>query len=70
MTQAVTAERIERALVVVAYAMEKDGPIYAPLFERLERELAETRRLHSSTTARARQLLERHTINGDVRSLR
>ena len=37
---AVTIERLERALALCAYIVELDGPVAAPLFERLERELA------------------------------
>jgi hypothetical protein len=37
--EAVTIDRIERGLVVLAYMMVLDGPVYAPLFERLAWEL-------------------------------
>jgi hypothetical protein len=36
----ITLERLERALASVAYAITLDGPIYAPIFERLESEIA------------------------------
>jgi len=36
-------ERLERALAVVSYAITKDRPIYAPLLERIEREIAACR---------------------------
>lgn len=53
----VTIERLERALAVAAYCVVLDGPIAAPLFNRLERELA-TARASNHTVARARALLE------------
>lgn len=57
MDDGVTIERIERALALLAYLIERDGPVYAPIFERLERELAS---LHArdDTVARAKRLLE------------
>jgi hypothetical protein len=36
----ITLERLERALATVSYAILLDGPIYAPILERLEREIA------------------------------
>ena len=41
--QPITIERVERALMTVAYIVARHGPVYAPIFERLERELAELR---------------------------
>ena len=32
-------ERLERALAIVSYAVVQDGPAYAPILERLEREM-------------------------------
>lgn len=57
MTESATIERYERALAVVAYLVERDGPKVVPLFERLERELAAMRRTHDAMR-RARRLLE------------
>lgn len=53
----VTIERLERALAIAAYVVVLDGPIAAPLFNRLERELA-TARATSDTMSRARALIE------------
>ena len=39
----VTIERLMRARMAIAYAMTLDGAVYGPLFERLEREIAERR---------------------------
>lgn len=53
----VTIERLERALAIAAYVVTLDGEIAAPLFNRLERELA-TARAAGDTVARARALIE------------
>ena len=34
-----TIERIERALVVLAYFIELDGDVYVPMYEKFEAEL-------------------------------
>jgi hypothetical protein len=57
MTEPVTIERIERGLAVLAYLMSRDGPVLAPLFERLERELSMMRQTQD-TMGRAKRLLE------------
>lgn len=66
---AVTKDRLERALALAAYLVVVDGPIAAPLFNRLERELAA---LHAAedTTARARALLERYKNEGGLKAIR
>jgi len=56
MSEPVTIERVERGLVILAYLIELDGPVLAPLFERLERELAamrQTRRAGDGTSLMA-----------------
>lgn len=50
------AERVERALVLLAYFIELDGDVHIPMYERLEAELNELRR-REDTRARARRLL-------------
>jgi hypothetical protein len=57
---AVTVERLERALAIAAYIVVLDGPVAAPIFDRLERELQNARASQDSV-ARARQLLEGYT---------
>ncbi len=52
----VTLERLERARAAVAYAMTLDGAVYAPIFERLEREIA-ARRAADDVMARAQRCL-------------
>lgn len=59
----VTIERLERALAVAAYCVVLDGPIAAPLFNRLERELVKAR-ASNDTVARARALLESYRTEG------
>jgi len=39
-----TIERIERALVVLAYFIELDGDVHVPMHEKFEAELAELRK--------------------------
>src|SRR6266446_1736954 len=51
-----TIERIERALVVLAYFIELDGDVHVPMYEKFEAELAELRK-NENTKARARNLL-------------
>lgn len=53
----VTLERLLRAQAAVAYLMARDGPVYAPYFERLEREIA-AMRTADDVMARARRCLE------------
>ena len=49
-----TVERVERALLLMAYILTLDGPKYAPLYERLERELQAMKRDDVMERARAR----------------
>jgi hypothetical protein len=55
--QPVTAERLERALVALAYFIELDGDVHLPMYEKLEAELEATKR-KDSTRDRARELLK------------
>lgn len=55
-----TLERLLRARAAIAYAMTLDGPVYAPVFERLEREIA-AMRAADDVMARARRCLEEIT---------
>ena len=52
-----TLERLLRARAAIAYAMTLDGAVYAPVFERLEREIA-VMRAADDLMARARRCLE------------
>lgn len=51
--QPVTLERLLRARAVIADTMTLDGAVYAPVFERLEREIA-AMRAADDVMARAR----------------
>jgi hypothetical protein len=52
---AVTRERLERAIVALAYIVVKHGPRYAPLLERCEREYRER---FSDPVAHAQAILD------------
>ena len=52
-----TLERLEQALAAISYAIVLDGPIYAPVLERLEREIA-AKRASEDVVSRARHHLE------------
>jgi hypothetical protein len=58
MSEAVTIERLERALALCAYLIVLDGPVVIPLFERLERDLA-AMRSNEATVVRGKALLGR-----------
>lgn len=64
----VTIERLERALALAAYIVMLDGPIAAPLFDRLERELAAARATNG-TVARAKALLESYRTTGALKAI-
>lgn len=49
-------ERIERALILLAYFIEVDGDVHIAMYERFETELHELKR-KASTKERARRLL-------------
>jgi hypothetical protein len=67
MSDEVTIERLERGLVVLAYIMSRDGPVVAPLFERLERELA-AMRSNEAAVIRAKELLDNRANSGFIAS--
>ena len=70
----VTIERLERALLAISYAIQLDGPVYAPVLERLEREIAAVR-ANEDAVSRARQYLEQFrdqaavASSGDVKAI-
>ena len=67
--ESVTLDRLERGLALVAYLMELDGTVLAPIFEKLEREV-EAMRARQDTTARARRLLDSYRIAGGLKAMR
>lgn len=66
--QPVTAERLERGLVVLAYLIERDGDVHLALYEKLEAELIELRRRESIKT-RARGLLTSYSDAGALKAI-
>ena len=63
-----TIERLERALALAAYVVMLDGPVAAPLFNRLERELA-TARAAGDSVERAKALLESYRTAGGLKAI-
>ena len=57
--RASVAERIERALLLLAVFIELDGDVHVPMYEKFEAELEELRR-REGTRDRARRLLQDH----------
>lgn len=53
--QPVTIERVRDALIVAARLVEYHGEVYAPLFERMEREMLEIQR-STGVSERARRI--------------
>jgi hypothetical protein len=64
----VTIERRERGLALFALVM-LDGPVLAPLFDKLERDL-EIMRASQDTVGRAKRLLESYKVDGGVKAIR
>lgn len=54
-----TEEWLLDAIRTVSFCIVEDGPVYAPILERLEREL-DTIRARQDAVARARMHLQRH----------
>jgi hypothetical protein len=61
-------ERIERALLVLAYFIELDGDVHVPIYEKFEAELAELR-TKEDTKTRARKLLVSYTNSGGLKAI-
>jgi hypothetical protein len=64
----VSLARLERALAVVAYVVLRHGPVYAPILERLEQEVAAARR--GDPTIRAQAILAAYTDVGGRKAMR
>jgi hypothetical protein len=58
-----TIERLERALVLLAYFIELDGNVHLPMYEKFETELAELK-TKEAIKFRARQRLESYLNEG------
>lgn len=59
----ITIDRVERALLLLAYIIERDGDAYLPLYEKLETYLFDLRS-RAGAKERARQLLEAYSRAG------
>lgn len=66
--QPVTIERLERGLAMAAYLLVLHGPVLAPVFERLERELV-TMKADQDAVGRAKKLLETYRVAGGVKAI-
>ncbi|GGC68294.1 hypothetical protein [Chelatococcus reniformis] len=64
-----TPERIEQAMVFMAYVVMRYGDQYAPILERLEQELADARR-RETPRSRAERLLKAYTLDGGSKAIR
>ncbi len=58
-----TVERLERALVLLAYFIELDGNVHLPMYEQFETELAELK-TKEAAKHRARMRLESYLNEG------
>jgi len=58
-----TIERLERALVLLAYFIELDGDVHLPMYEKFEAELAELK-AKEAIKCRARKRLESYLNEG------
>ena len=66
----ITAERIEHAMVLLAFIMTSTGQArLAPLLDRLERELAVYKHARDPLS-RARRILADHTVEGTGKAIR
>ena len=65
----ITEADLERYVAAAAYVTARYGEVYAPLFDRLERELAAARR-RADPVARARRYLQDQTDAGALKAIR
>lgn len=56
------SDRLQRALVTLAYVVLRHGEVYAPLLARVEDEIAAARR--GTPEEHARRVLESYTVDG------
>jgi hypothetical protein len=64
----ITLERLERALVTMAYLVVRYGAVYAPILDAIEKEIAEHRN-REAPVERARRLLSAYTIEGGSKAI-
>jgi hypothetical protein len=61
-------ERVERALVLLAYFIELDGDVHLPMYEKFEAELRDLKKKEDAR-ARARNLLLSYSEAGAVKAI-
>ena len=61
-------ERMERALILLAYFIELDGDIHVPMYEKFEVELTDLKNKRD-TKARARSLLLSYSEAGGLKAI-
>jgi hypothetical protein len=61
-------ERIERALVLLAYFIELDGDVHVPMYEKFEAELRDLKKKEDAK-ARARSLLLSYSEAGALKAI-
>jgi hypothetical protein len=61
-------ERIERALLLLAYFIELDGDVHVPMYEKFEAELAELKAV-ADVKARASERLEGYRRSGERKAI-
>jgi hypothetical protein len=61
-------ERMERALILLAYFIELDGDIHVPMYEKFEAELTDLKSKRD-TKARARSLLLSYSQAGGLKAI-
>ncbi len=62
-------ERIERALVLLAYFIELDGDVHVPMYEKFESELQELKKTEDARSRARRRLMEYSAGNLKAASL-
>jgi hypothetical protein len=61
-------ERVERALLLLAYLIELDGDVHVPMYEKFEAELAELKAI-ADVKSRARERLAAYRRLGDRKAI-
>jgi hypothetical protein len=61
-------ERMERALVLLAYFIELDGDVHVPMYEKFEAELRDLKKKEDAR-ARARNLLRSYSEAGALKAI-
>jgi hypothetical protein len=61
-------QRIERALLLLAYFIELDGDVHVPMYEKFEAELKDLKQ-KEDTKARAQRLLRSYSEAGGLKAI-